>query len=544
MATISYTTTFDLANGVFEFEDTTDYVGQGIAEADVTGCFKIVTPSGVTYYNNTDFADGDATSGCDILIATSRDNKRVITLPTGTDDYPEAGGYTITYTVENSSTSDRYTQVNSYTYDYTSPEIEITQTTDCVAPQFVSTDSTVYTVNGVSPTSTVRSHVLQFPLGSGLSTITTSSSTITRGFEEFANGTQTTQVTTNLVYEFSDGLIIQDTVTGALECLVNCVDACVVYCCVNSIRQQMNTYQISNPALYLTTKELFDQIMSLVGFIMFARQCNRGTDISAVLSDIRTMGNCTDECSCSGTTPALVTGLGGLVNNVVVDSAGEPITVTPVTVGSTTTYTVSFNAAAWSKINDLYVVTVAAGTGIDSVGVATSGYNKTFTVNAAVPVLYNTTTAVATTSGIMTVLQSYTLAANKMATNGDVLEMYAEFDTNGTTERKAIDVRIGGTVAHSKVAEFTITAGEKASRLLVRATRQSTTTLFLQFWNVTSNGFYQTIGDGYLFYETGFSVSDLSVNTTLLQIRGRSLDATPSENINCTQFTVSLFKKS
>jgi len=57
MATISFTTKFDLSVSpkIFVFEDTADYVGQGIALVNVNGCFNITSPSGIVIYNNTDF---------------------------------------------------------------------------------------------------------------------------------------------------------------------------------------------------------------------------------------------------------------------------------------------------------------------------------------------------------------------------------------------------------------------------------------------------------------------------------------------------------
>ncbi len=158
-------------------------------------------------------------------------------------------------------------------------------------------------------------------------------------------------------------------------------------------------------------------------------------------------------------------------------------------------------------------------------------------------VLYNTTTAVATTNGAMTVLQSYTLAINQLATDGDMVEITADFDTDGVTQAKAIDLRIGGTVCHTKVTEFRQTMQQKASRFIVRITRQSTTTLFITFHHINSNTVYQTTGDGRLFFETGFSVSDLSANTTALQIRGHNIDGAPTETINCTQMVVMYYKK-
>jgi len=203
-----------------------------------------------------------------------------------------------------------------------------------------------------------------------------------------------------------------------------------------------------------------------------------------------------------------------------------------------------------------YRVTAVTDNGADhTLTVTYISSNSTFSANdplvltfspagpSGTSVLYNTTTPVATTNGAMTALQSYTLPINQLATNGDVIEITADFDTDGVTEAKAIDLRVGGTVCHTKVTEFRQTMSQKASRLIVRITRQSATTVFITFHHICSNSVYQTTGDGRLFYETGVSVSDLSANTTALEIRGHNIHGAPTETINCAQMVVMYYKK-
>lgn len=339
MATISFTTTFDLTGTpkIFTLEDTSDYVGQGIALANVNGSFKITAPSGSVVYNNTTYSN----AGCDIKNSTSRINQLVINLPLAADGFPETGTYTIVYTVADvTGATVYYTDTNTYTYEYTRPEIEITQDVDCVSPLFTSTDSTDYVVESITPTIT-RVHLIYYPVGSAGAGSPTTGSGLTVTSSTFYNGTQTTEITSTLSYTFTDGLIVLDEITGSLEVLVDCSDTCAIYCCVRSIEQQMINYSTTNTALYASTRMLFSQIMGLVGMVVLARNCGKSTDISGYLNSIKTLANCTDDCSCSGTTPTQVYGLGGLVNNVVVVSGNASATVTPVTVGSTTTYTIT-----------------------------------------------------------------------------------------------------------------------------------------------------------------------------------------------------------
>ncbi|MES3018139.1 MAG: hypothetical protein V4721_10180 [Bacteroidota bacterium] len=542
MATISFTTKFDLsvATPIFILEDTSAYVAQGIALVNVNSVFSITSPSGTVIYNNTDYSNG----GCDIRNSVSRINQTTIPLPLGADGFPESGTYIITESTYDNNLLVYSTDTNTYEYDYVRPEVAITQTTDCVSPLFTSTDSTTYTVNSIVPTIT-REHTITFPVGSGLSPLVGTAATMTRGYEQFANGTQSTTIVSDLIYVFTDGLTVVDEITGYQSVTVDCTDSCAIYCCLRSVEQQMIGYSTTNTALFASTRSLFTEAMGIIGMVTLARTCNKSADISGYLTEVKTLLNCTDDCSCSGDAPALVTGLGGLVNNVVVNSSGSPIVVTPVVVGTTTTYTITFNAALLTTINSLYNTVVVAGANTTVTDSGIVGLIRTFTVatTAASPILYNTTTPVSTVLGAMTVLQSYTLPINTLATNGDVLELSADFDTDGTTQAKAVDLRIGGTVCHTKVTEFRQTMSQKASRLVVRVTRQSTTTLFITFLQANSNGSYQTLGDGKLFYETGFSVSDLSANTTLFEVRGRNLDGAPTETINCAQLVVTYYKK-
>jgi hypothetical protein len=213
-----------------------------------------------------------------------------------------------------------------------------------------------------------------------LSPISGSSYEISVGFAQFANGTQTTEIESTLTYTFPDGLIVYDFVTGIQEVVVDCTDTCAIYCCVRSIEQQMNAAMTTNVTRYEELTHLFTQIMSLVGLVSLARTCNKGADISGYLNLIKSLANCTDDCSC-GTNPSLVTGLGGLINDVVVQSGGEPITVTAVTVGSTTTYTIYFSAAILSTINSLYNTEVVAGNNITVTDSGIIGALRTYTVN-------------------------------------------------------------------------------------------------------------------------------------------------------------------
>lgn len=380
MATISFVTTFDLTptNPEFSFLDTTNWAGQGIATSDVNGCFKIVSPSGVTIYDNTDFTDPN----CDIWVSNALTSQQTIALPLNSDGTVEAGTYTITYTIYDSNLVAYSTQINTYTYEYVAPEVCISQTVDCISPQFTSTDLTEYEVEGITPTIT-RTHTIYYPNGSAGqgSPLAGIAATISTGV--FYNGTETTVIESALEYVFSDGLIVLDEIDGSKDVKVNCEYVCSIYCCVRALEQQLLSTPITtNKFEYAKLSDTFQTVMSFVGLAKLAIECGKSDDVNCYLEKIQELTNCNSDCNCSGDEPSRVSGLGGLINEVVVNSGGAPIVVTPVVVGNTTTYTITLSASFVSKVNALYNTVVAAGTNIASVTSATVSYTTTYTVNA------------------------------------------------------------------------------------------------------------------------------------------------------------------
>lgn len=407
MPTITFSTTFNLRTTTkqFQFVDTTDWAGQGISTTNLFGKFKITSPSGVIIYNNTTNASG----GCDINIQASTSSQLTIALPLASGGYPEAGIYTIDYTVYSTALVADYTaQQNTYTYSYVSPAVEIEQTVDCISPLFTSSDITNYEVDGLTPTK-VEVHTVYYPVGTAGYASPTVGSGITVTTGTFWNGTQSTEIESTLTYVYSDDLIIWDIVTGTSEVLVDCVDACAIYCCVRSAEQRMITAQTANRTEYPALALLFSQAMGVVGLILLARTCTKSTDISGYLTYLRNLLNCTDDCSCSGDAPTQVTGLGGLVNEVVVNSAGEPISVNAVTVGNTTTYTITFNPDTLSLINSLYNTEVVAGTHIYSVTSSVVGLVKTFTINGEAVVVVAGKNITSVTSATVAGVTTYTI---------------------------------------------------------------------------------------------------------------------------------------
>lgn len=379
MPTISLKTTFNLALNPkrFIFEDLTDYVGQGILEANVNGCIKKITlPNGSSYYANSDFSNG----GCDIRIAVDRENQTVITLPQS-GGVVTPGTYIIDYEVYNSALAVYYNISYTFTYSYEPKTISITQDADCLSPRFTSTDTTDYSISGAELT-LVRQHSIQFPFGSAGEGSPISGPLATYQTSTFYNGTQTTEIASSVTYVFEDDLVVVDYLTGVKEILVSCEDTCAIMCCIKAAWNRLVGYRTSNRTEYLTFLPIFNLAVSDLVLLLRSQSCGMATDMSQYLSDIKTLLECTDDCCTDGDEPTQVIGL-GIVNIVVVESGDDVVEVTSVVDGTTTTYTITLSDAFVAKVNASYNSVVAAGENVTSVGVVTAGDGtKTYTVNA------------------------------------------------------------------------------------------------------------------------------------------------------------------
>lgn len=362
MANLTFTTSFDLQSVTKQIViyDITDYAGQGISVLDVNGCLTVTAPSGTVIYNNSDFSN----LNCDVYIDSSNVSQQLIPIPLGSDGMPESGTYTLLYTVYDTNLSVYYTKTNTYDYVYVRPVVDITQTADCISPAFVSTDSTNYVVDNITPT-IVRDHQLLYPNGSdgqGIPTVTTGV-TITRGAGQFYAGVQTTTIESDLTYVFTDGLTILDTIEGYQNFTVSCIDICGINCCLNTLEARMESERCSNSALYKVTSALFSQVMGLVGLIKLNIECGNGDNVSSMLDTIKELTNCTDACNdCSGDPNAPIVGLGTVLNNVVVQSGGSPVIVTSVVSGNLTTYTVTLSSSFVNSVNSFYNTRIVKGT--------------------------------------------------------------------------------------------------------------------------------------------------------------------------------------
>ena len=365
LTTVAFNTTFQFEAGppkTFQFEDTTDYAGQGVALADVTGILKIISPDGLTFYNNISHATPDIDPDVSLF------NANAITLPLLGDGTVQQGDYIITYEVQDTSgTPFEVSLQKTLDLQYVSPVVDLDMTADCIIPLLDSTDNTPYTVGGVTPV-IVRDHRIQFPASTNTPEVTGTGKVLsTNTLFSLANQSlqHSSSITSTLTYTFAFDFIVTDSVSGNGFIDVTCdAQLCDLYCC---IRAEFNRFLDAIGVNQVQQNLHFANWQEMIGIaeqIRIAQDCGKGSDIPALVDRVLKLGNCEAGCGCDDGEPQLVTGLGGGSGITVVDSGGVPIIVTPVINGNTTTYTVSLEASFVSKVNGLFNTTLTAGANV------------------------------------------------------------------------------------------------------------------------------------------------------------------------------------
>ena len=322
----------------------------------------------------------------DIVPEASLVNQGIINLSLSSTGLPIAGTYTIVYSVKNIITGAYVTSTGTFTFSFITPTIVLTNTVNCFAPQLIGTDATNYVVNGVTPTVT-RTHTLYYPPSLGLAPITGTATDIsTSSF--FTPATFEHTLSVNLDYDFGTYHVLL-TLTGQQFINVTCdAQLCDAYCCISSLYNNYKTNLGVNNILAEQYLIKITKVTSLMTLIQNAYACGQSSNVSSYVSDILRIADCQPGCGCSDSTPHPVVGVGlGNGGITLVDTCGNGITVTSNVVGDTTTYTVCLSQSIINKINSIGS-SVVLGTVSNTVTAVTVGSVTTYTVQgAAVDVL-------------------------------------------------------------------------------------------------------------------------------------------------------------
>jgi len=362
MVTPIFTVQFDFVTATFIITDTTNWSGQTppIATSCVTENFKITAPDGTLIWWNQDYSN----INCDIDIDSSTIIQTTIGIPKNANGTFVTGLYTFVATVFDNCANEYYTATQTFNLTLALPTIVINQIVDCLSPLFTSQDATNYVVNGVTPT-IVRTHVVSFPYnasGSPISpALTSSAANIQTG--NFYSGSITTSIGSILTYVFPDGTIVTGRISGTKTITVDCSFICSLSCCLEALETQMENNRCTNEVEFNRLSALFNQVMAKVQLALVAISCGKQNKVNSLIAKIRKLTGCEEDCGCSDGLPKKVTGLAGVNTISIVTSCNASlITVTPTTIGNTTTYEICLPTAVANKINGSYNTVVVNDT--------------------------------------------------------------------------------------------------------------------------------------------------------------------------------------
>lgn len=353
---------YDLATKQISFTDTTDYVGQGTAAANVTIVVKNVTaPTSGTIYTNTNH------SAPDIDPDVSLDSTIVIPVPLDINGNIEQGSWSVTLEYKDTVVTATVEKTVTFTLSYASPSISIGMDVDCFTPVLTATDLSSYTVSGVDPTIT-RAFEINYPASMQLAAVTGTANILsTNTFYTVTDQTieHSSSLTSTLEYDFGDGWYVNDIITGSEFIGVACpADICDIYCC---IKAQFNRWEeaksISDSAAQIEYSKL-EQVTSLAQMVMMSIKCGKSSDASLFTAQILKIANCDAGCGCSDGTPSVVTGL-GLAGGHSTVLGGTGLVVAVATGGDgASQYTVSLDSTNVTKLSNLTNAIVSAGANV------------------------------------------------------------------------------------------------------------------------------------------------------------------------------------
>jgi hypothetical protein len=358
LTTVDFKVTFQLGISTpeFEIEDLTDYISQGVAEADATGIFSIVDPTGATIYTG-NFGSPD------VDVDVSRIDVANVPIPLTAGGTPILGNYVITYTGQDAATGpDQASEVKTFNLQYTSPVVDLQLTVDCITPELASLDATGYVVGGVTPT-IVRDHKIFFPAALELPSLDGTAQTVST--DTFYTTQHQSKLTSTLIYDFATDFAVTDIIVGSETIDVTCdAKLCDIYCCLKAEFDRWQSFRTTNKTMAKIHLDNFVQMTSHAETLRIALECSKTADVDAYVAEILRLGNCQPGCGCIDGEPVPVVGLSGTSGgNIVVDSGGAPVQVTSITVGNTTTYTVTIDSVFVTKVNNSFNTTLTAGTG-------------------------------------------------------------------------------------------------------------------------------------------------------------------------------------
>ena len=188
------------------------------------------------------------------------------------------------------------------------------------------------------------------------------------------------------LYSYGDGLSIIDYFEDSTDLDIKCdVRLCEVFCCINSVFNEYLGLRCRNKTLADIALEKYILATSHLSSLRQAFECGQSAAVDLLVSEIKKVANCNDDCSCSDTSPTLITGLGGSSSTTVVASSGNGINVSPSVSGDETTYYLSLDNDIIEDISNIGNTTSVSGDSTINITSSVSGGNTNYSLSVVPP---------------------------------------------------------------------------------------------------------------------------------------------------------------
>lgn len=533
--TASITVVFDVdcesaTFGKFVITDTSDYAGEGIALADVTGTVTVTYP------------DGDSTIAA-INPSTSLVNNTIAIPQDANGDYMQ-GIYTFAYSIVVTGSVQPGTYTTSSNYDYC-PTLafpasgcylpQIAFISDCFCLRITATDETDYG----TPTTITRDIILYPPPSLGLPSVSTSAASLVYPFS-YTGGYE---VAVDTLVTYVDGIVtVSGRVKGSCYEEVKCdVNLCSLYNCMKkmfaSLERKAGLLGGKNN-LPLELQDKWDTLIELDMLFDHALKCGQYADAQTYYDRIEALVDC--DCGCQeGAGPQLVNpycgGGAGSGTTTVVTGTGN-ITVSSVTVGTTITYTVAMTSGFVAQITAIQNSITALQASITSINntIAALPPKQYYLLSTAAGTSENTATTSEET------LRTYTLPADTLEI-GDILTITTEFRLGVNNNAKTIKLLYGGTGLTLALGAGPSANPGSVSRTVafhIRITKTAVNQVLREVWSVNNTTTPTTVSGINADYPTDAN----NGSNVIINANGQSPVSGAAGDVNCTKLTVELFK--
>ena len=307
---ITYTSAVSNSAKTLTLTDTASYGGSDLSwvSGDCRILAKIVDPLGNTVLNNTDTSSPNISAGGGNFSQT---------LPVDADGKIISGNYTVTLTYFDVAVPlTQFERSYVFNFSYERPTINLDITYSIINPiYFKSVDTTNYDYLGVTPTSTFTQVLYYPPSVGGTYTQTGKTLAVSTFYTGKGEVTQTplnTYTFTTGYYSDATGTAVNWTLSDTWTELKNyevssVASSCDLECCLSEMQEQVELSK--GKSSYDAKLAKFNYAASLLTLINQKFDCNKPSEVAALVEEFKQVTGCTGDCSCDSN-PVQVVGVG------------------------------------------------------------------------------------------------------------------------------------------------------------------------------------------------------------------------------------------